>query len=248
MVEKETEQHFDTVAKVWEQKVWVNLEEFDKKVIEFINANDQEIALDVGIGTGALAKKLPVKEMYGLDISVNMLTLCADHILRHRLLKGTGKDIPFLDNSFDLVLARNVLKHTDDADLIIAEMHRVLKHNGRIIIIESSALSKDLTEIPTMAMRVVEPYHPRFRSHDELIDLITRKGFKNVEATIYTQAKKWLDKWCKAKNATLQQRKMIFDLYKNAPEAFKIAEAVKLYEDELEVYCEFPWSMIKGYK
>jgi SAM-dependent methyltransferase len=41
--------------------------------------------------------------------------------------------IPFPDNSFDCVVNNQVLEHVKDLDSVLAEMHRVLKPNGRLL-------------------------------------------------------------------------------------------------------------------
>ncbi|MBI2498719.1 methyltransferase domain-containing protein [Candidatus Woesearchaeota archaeon] len=45
-----------------------------------------------------------------------------------------GKEIPFKDNSFDLVLIESVLEHVDEPERVIKEAYRVLKSRGRIYI------------------------------------------------------------------------------------------------------------------
>src|SRR3989344_4807657 len=45
-----------------------------------------------------------------------------------------GKNLPFKDNSFDLVLIESVLEHVDEPERVIKEAYRVLKFKGRIYI------------------------------------------------------------------------------------------------------------------
>ena len=154
MVTEQTKKHFNKVSKVWENKIWVNDDVFDKEVIEFANFGKNDIVLDVGIGTGALAKKLKVAEVFGLDISAGMMEKCP--IPRHRLILGNGENIPFLDDTFDVVMCRNLLKHSLAPLKILSEMNRVLKPKGKILIIESTPLKKEHCEIPTIAVRIVD--------------------------------------------------------------------------------------------
>src|SRR3989338_2528023 len=182
MIEKETAQHFNDVSPVWENKIWVNDEDFDKKTIEFAQFKGDEIVLDIGIGTGALAQKLPVKEMYGLDISQGMME--RNPLPRQRLVIGNGEKAPFMDNTFDVVTARNLLKHVEDPIVVIKEMRRVLKPKGKLLIIESIVYNEEDREIPTKALRVVEPYHPPFQSMNEYLEMVKGAGFIDAEYQI----------------------------------------------------------------
>ena len=247
MVEKETSEHFDNVASVWENKVWVNKGEFDEKILQIASLTGEEIALDIGIGTGALAKRMNVKEMYGLDISSGMLEKCSS-IPRQNLVIGSGEKAPFLDETFDLVTARNLLKHVNDIPRLLNEMNRLLKKNGKILIIESTPFTREQCDIPTMAMRVVEPYHPRFFSKDELAEMIRNAGFEIETHGLEVMKQKWLQRWAQAKNASPEQVDRIFQIFKDAPEFFRQEQHVEIFEDEKEILNDFPWSIVLAVK
>lgn len=246
MVIKETRDHFNKVSRVWENKIWVNDESFDEKVISIVSLSGNEIALEVGIGTGAFAKKFQVKEMYGIDISKKMMELAT--IPKQRLIEGKGESIPFLDKTFDLVVSRNLLKHCLDPTLVLKEMYRVIKDDGKLVIVESTPIEDEHIEIPTIALRVVEPYHPRFRSHRELINMMKEVPLKKIQSEIFIFRRKWLNKWCEAKKASKQQKEIIFNLYKNAPIEFKKGQNVEIFEEEKEILNDFPWTIIIGSK
>lgn len=245
-LENKTSNHFDDIAHVWENKVWVNSHDFDTLILEFAELKGNEIGVDCGIGTGALAKKFNVKEMLGLDISKGMMA--SVEFPKQRLIVGSALDMPFLDNSFDFITGRNLLKHTNKPLQILKEMNRVLKPGGKLLIIESTPLQKEHTDIPTEVVRIVEPYHPPFISKEELLSLIEEANFKNIQSVVKIFKKKWLDGWCKAKKATEAQRDEIFELYKNAPDSFKKGQNVELFEEEKEILNDFPWTIVKAFK
>lgn len=241
---KKTAKHFDSIAGVWESKDWVNSNKFDKQITDFIAPLPSDVAVEFGIGTGALASKLAVKEMFGVDVSKGMLSKCS--LPRHRLLYCDVESTPFLDGSFDLVFARNLLKHVADPQAVLKEMFRVSgKH---VALIESTPLKDRNVVVPTMAVRVVEQYHPFFVSQNKLVKMAKAVGLENIEVETKVLRGKWLGYWCKAKNATPAQRREVFDIFKNAPDCFKKDQGVELFEKELEIASDFPWTFLKGEK
>lgn len=47
---------------------------------------------------------------------------------------GTGKELPFDDESFDKVLAKQVLEHIENLEALFEEVYRVLKDGGKFIV------------------------------------------------------------------------------------------------------------------
>lgn len=98
--------------------------------------------LDVGCGDGALAAEMSRRgaEVSGLDPDPAMLALARDRALRDaislHLVKGTAQALPFPDAAFDRVLAVTVLCFVPDPAPAIAEMARVLRPGGRLVIAE----------------------------------------------------------------------------------------------------------------
>ncbi len=49
-------------------------------------------------------------------------------------MQGDAENLPFADNTFDIVYSNGVLHHTDDTEKTISEVHRVLKPAGQAVI------------------------------------------------------------------------------------------------------------------
>jgi ubiquinone/menaquinone biosynthesis C-methylase UbiE len=109
-------------------------------------SSDEGNVLDVACGPGyflaQLAKLAPHKEIHGLDISPNMLSLAKDTLQKRnldakvQLHLGSAFDLPFEDNSLDLVTNSNFLHQIDDPSQFLYEMVRVLKPGGTGIIFD----------------------------------------------------------------------------------------------------------------
>lgn len=89
--------------------------------------------LDVGCGTGANLEMLAqFGTAQGVDVSDDALEFCRRKGLDAR--KGLAEELPFEDESFDLVTALDVIEHLDDDVAGLTEMHRILKKGGKTLI------------------------------------------------------------------------------------------------------------------
>ncbi|MCX6685813.1 MAG: class I SAM-dependent methyltransferase [Methanoregula sp.] len=133
---------------IWE-KVWTkNLitSDYSLKYLDFImeietNLPEGSKILEAGCGTGQTLSPLSERhETYGLDISRAALKLAQDNC-KFPVLASIF-NLPFDDNTFDLVYNSGVIEHFKDPENIdaIKEMARVTKPSGRVIIIVPNTL------------------------------------------------------------------------------------------------------------
>jgi demethylmenaquinone methyltransferase/2-methoxy-6-polyprenyl-1,4-benzoquinol methylase len=102
--------------------------------------------LDVACGTGdmlrCLKKKLDEKgigaEFYGLDCSENMLEVAKKKVPFARLVPGFAEEMPFGDESFDIITVAFGVRNFSDRKKGIEELYRVLKPNGVLAVLEFS--------------------------------------------------------------------------------------------------------------
>src|SRR6185369_12538506 len=81
--------------------------------------------LDVGCGTGANLKMLAgYGSAEGVDISPQAVEFCRDRGLNSVRL-GAAEQLPYDDDSFELVTALDVIEHLDDDVAGLREMRRV---------------------------------------------------------------------------------------------------------------------------
>lgn len=98
------------------------LKKLSRHLGELIVDHSPLIGLDVGSGSGEIAKHLqdhhPDLEMFGVDVLVRGNTAI-------KVIEFDGKKLPFADKSYDFVMLIDVLHHTHDPLILINESIRV---------------------------------------------------------------------------------------------------------------------------
>lgn len=139
-----------------------------KKAIKKLISIKPQLILDVATGTGDFAlleyQQLQPEKIIGIDISKGMLDIGREKITKARLNEkihlqiGDSEQIPFDDNSFDAVTAAFGVRNFQHLEKGIKEMFRVLKPNGKVVIIEfSRPKNKIFKALYSFYMDVVTP-------------------------------------------------------------------------------------------
>jgi SAM-dependent methyltransferase len=94
--------------------------------------------LDAGCGTGADANALAVR--HGVDVvGVDMSETMVEEARRRGLTEAVVADaaaLPFADESFDGAWADRVFQHLADPEAALAELVRVVKPGGRLVVVD----------------------------------------------------------------------------------------------------------------
>jgi ubiquinone/menaquinone biosynthesis C-methylase UbiE len=108
-----------------------------ERVIELCQPGPGTRILDIGIGTGLLAERLPAGvEAYGIDISGRMLDQTRSKQLTVALASAEFRYIPFADSTFDRIVSTFAFHHVPypEKDGAIREIDRVVRPGGMIVI------------------------------------------------------------------------------------------------------------------
>ncbi len=111
--------------------------------LKFLEIHPGDSVLETSVGTGLNYKYLPrgIKR-FGLDLSPEMLTSCQANLRRWEmeaeLFQGNAEELPFADDSFDVVFHVGGINFFNDRAKAIREMIRVAKPGSRLLIADET--------------------------------------------------------------------------------------------------------------
>lgn len=105
------------------RKLYQEIKRFSKTIIN-------KKILDLGCGSKPYASLFNKNEYLGIDI----ISGGHKNSAKNSDLFFDGKIIPFVNNSFDVVICTQVLEHTEEPDQLLKEANRILKKNGILYI------------------------------------------------------------------------------------------------------------------
>ena len=151
-----------------------------REVLRALALRPGEHAIDVGSGPGLLATEIaaavgPDGRVCGIDVSDSMLVLAkarpapAGSAVRE-FRKGGADRIPYPDTSFDVAVSTQVLEYVEDVPGALAEIHRVLRPGGRVLVLDTdwdsivwrcSDRARMQRVLTVWDQHLVDPYLPR---------------------------------------------------------------------------------------
>ena len=159
--------------------------EFTDWAVEKIGFAGNENVLEVAAGTCAFGRSvaLCVSKVTELDATKAMLEVGKKKaqelsIKNQVFVEGVAENLPFKDEEFDCVISRLAFHHFVDIAKPFEEMMRVVKTNGKIVIIDMEAREEWLRDSADYYEALRDPSHTRCVSHKEFIELAKENDAK----------------------------------------------------------------------
>ena len=157
-----------------DRKNWQN----PKKIIQLLKLKSSSVVADLGCGTGYFSVPISrkVKKVYSIDIQKEMLTYLEQKIQKQKIeniepVLSKENDISLPNECVDLLLNVNTLHEFHDKDIVIAEIHRVLRADGRVAVVYFRKEDTDFG--PPVSHRI---------SKEEAICLFKKNGLPVIES------------------------------------------------------------------
>ena len=178
----QVEQMFDAVAhsydllnhrlSFWIDKYWRNY------AIKKLARKKPGSILDIATGTGDLAileaQKTGARSVVGADISEGMMQIGREKVKARGLQQTISfrnedcMNLSFADNSFDAVTAAFGIRNFQDLEAGLREMHRVLKKDGMLCVIElTRPVHFPIKQLFTIYTHTILPVYGRLISKDK---------------------------------------------------------------------------------
>lgn len=118
-----------------------------RQVIQLARLNQNSHLLDLGTGTGDLAREalaqFPQAQVIAVDFTLEMMRVGQ----KRGVLNFSSADalhMPFSDFSFDAVISGFLMRNVIDLQQALQEQYRVLKNGGRIVILDTTRPRKNI--------------------------------------------------------------------------------------------------------
>jgi ubiquinone/menaquinone biosynthesis C-methylase UbiE len=159
----------------------------DERILDWILSHvpvePHFIVLDVAAGAGHLARAIAPRahHVIAFDLTPEMLATgkaAADAAGISNLVfeRGDAASLPYLDDSFDLVVSRFAVHHFAEPERQISEMVRVCRPGGRVAIIDLVTADPVLGERHNELERLRDPSHTTAVAPDRMVGLIESSG------------------------------------------------------------------------
>ncbi len=132
--------------------------------------------LDVGCGIGEFLDQY--RSSLGVDINPLMIDYC--QAKGHQGCVSAAYPLPFATNSFDGVLASNILEHLESAETAVAEASRVLKPGGILV-----------ATVPQEAGFQHDATHIKMIQQSNFIEIAPKFGLKQTDSYFFPFRLQW---------------------------------------------------------
>ena len=164
-------------------------------LVKAVASSARERVLDLACGPGIVAEAVSphVRQVVGIDVTPEMIRLAEARLVKARQPNayfgiGSAEALPFAENEFDQVITRLSLHHFTDVGAVLAEVRRVLRPVGNLIVADVvSSEDPEESALHNSLERLRDPTHVRMLAPSELRNIIRVAGFSLVSEDAWEQ-------------------------------------------------------------
>lgn len=240
-------EHFETHKANFTKKEYLDY------VISEVQPKKTDCVLEVAAGTCICGRSFAphVQQVTGLDLTPAMLAVGKEQAKKQELgnmtfVIGDAGELPFLDNSFDLVISRLAFHHFPEVNHPFSEMARVLKRGGKLIMIDMEAAEGNLRATQDEIEILRDPSHVRNLSKAEMLQLFADNQL-TVETCNTTSMTNNLTEWMDFAKTPMNVRSDITSRFTDELEG-RSKTGFHPYQMDDTIYFDRKWTMIVGRK
>jgi SAM-dependent methyltransferase len=171
-------------------------------VVEWCEPGEGVKALDVATGGGHVARRLR-------EAGCQVVTIDPAPGMQPDVV-SRAEDLPFADESFDVVVCRIAAHHFADIGAAVEEMCRVSR---RLLVIDDLLFDGEGVE---EAHRLRDPTHVRSLTEEEWRELVTSAGFEVEQVQIFDERRLALEPWLERVDVPAADRERVRELLGDA--------------------------------
>ncbi len=224
--------HFAARAATYDDSShWCTDPVIGEKTVSLLGAEPGHHVLDVACGTGLVSRLFhgKVARLVGLDLSAEMAALGQQYL--DELVLGSAHEMPFADATFDRVVCRQGIQFMED-DRALAEMFRVLKPSGRVLIVNLCAYGDQDREEYFEILRLRNPARRNFYLCQDLRRLLEGAGFSWIDIQEHISVED-VDIWSGNGAISEERREGIRQVYRQASEDFLALHAAQVSDHRI---------------
>ncbi|MCK5708602.1 MAG: class I SAM-dependent methyltransferase [Candidatus Aureabacteria bacterium] len=160
-------------------------------LIELSKVYIDDAVLDVACGPGMVACEFAkhANHVTGIDITPAMIEQAEKrqndlHLKNLTWAVGDAISLPYNDNSFSLVLTRYSFHHLQSPNITLAEIIRVCRPGGRVMVADVS-VDSDKSESYDSLEIMRDPSHTHALTHEEFAALFKNSGLLDCRQSAY---------------------------------------------------------------
>lgn len=185
-------------ARTWKSEIGFEAQILDE-IVEAALTVGTGVCLEIGVGSGRVCLPL-IKEtklcFVGIDLSKEMLKLAERKVCSYReksnLLLADAENIPFEDNTFNLVICTSTLHYLTSPKRALEETTRVLKRKSVFVYGDVGIHEMDTTGFMDKLEKTISPAHAGYYKPSEIHRLIEEHGIRVTSTKIIPYRKPYV--------------------------------------------------------
>ncbi|THE13261.1 class I SAM-dependent methyltransferase [Bacillus timonensis] len=197
-------------------------------LIALADANGTELALDIATGGGHTANALAplVEKVTAFDLTPEMLAAAEKFIkgnghLNVEFVEGDAENLPFSDQTFDIVSCRIAPHHFPNITSFVSEVSRVLKTGGQFLLDDNVAPeNEEFDEFYNTVEKKRDYSHFRAWKKSQWLQMLENEGFEIQEFYRFDKTFEF-ESWCDRMHLSDSEKAELTDYMLNASSKIK---------------------------